>query len=62
VEDGQVWQALSMLGCDHAQGYFLSRPLTSTQLSRWLRDRRTEQRDLDGLLSGIDLTLKPIAE
>ncbi|MFM8973105.1 MAG: EAL domain-containing protein [Actinomycetota bacterium] len=27
VETGEVWSALHCLGCDHAQGYWVSRPV-----------------------------------
>jgi diguanylate cyclase (GGDEF)-like protein len=46
VESGAVWQALANLGCHQVQGYFLSRPLTSSQFARWLRERD----DLDELV------------
>jgi diguanylate cyclase (GGDEF)-like protein len=38
VETHEVWQQLTALGCDFAQGYFLSRPLPPAQLAAWLRD------------------------
>ena len=38
VEDRQTWEQLSVLGCDHAQGYYLSRPLPVDQLERWLKE------------------------
>ena len=38
VEDRQTWEQLSLLGCDHAQGYYLSRPLPVDQLERWLKE------------------------
>jgi EAL domain-containing protein (putative c-di-GMP-specific phosphodiesterase class I) len=37
VEDAATWARLGQLGCDQAQGYFLSRPLPMTDLLRWLR-------------------------
>jgi EAL domain-containing protein (putative c-di-GMP-specific phosphodiesterase class I) len=49
VESGQVWQALANLGCHQVQGYFLSRPLTSSQFARWMRERDTHVRDLHSL-------------
>ena len=30
------WSLLSALGCDMAQGYYISRPLTADQITRWL--------------------------
>jgi diguanylate cyclase (GGDEF)-like protein len=37
VEDRITWDALAALGCDIAQGYYLSRPLPGLQLTAWLR-------------------------
>ena len=36
VEDQATWQALSQLGCDAAQGYYMSRPLSAGDLLKWL--------------------------
>jgi diguanylate cyclase (GGDEF)-like protein len=36
VEDEQTWDRLTLLGCDEAQGYYMSRPLPLDQLERWL--------------------------
>jgi diguanylate cyclase (GGDEF)-like protein len=36
VETTTAWDALSDMGCDIAQGYFISRPLPAEQLSEWL--------------------------
>jgi EAL domain-containing protein (putative c-di-GMP-specific phosphodiesterase class I) len=36
VEDRLSWDRLMALGCDVAQGYYLSRPLPADQLSEWL--------------------------
>jgi predicted signal transduction protein with EAL and GGDEF domain len=36
VEDQFVWDLLRELGCDHAQGYFMSRPLPPKDLETWL--------------------------
>ena len=56
VEDMHVYNKLAELGCDYAQGYFLSRPITADKLTVWLevfggfgeaveaaRDRRDEE-------------------
>ncbi|MEV4513394.1 bifunctional diguanylate cyclase/phosphodiesterase [Dactylosporangium sp. NPDC049525] len=40
VEDAATWQALSALGCDEIQGYFLSRPMPSADVVPWLGTRR----------------------
>ncbi|MDZ7842842.1 MAG: bifunctional diguanylate cyclase/phosphodiesterase [Gammaproteobacteria bacterium] len=38
VEDEETWRMLRDLGCDVAQGYFFSRPLTVDQLAGWLAE------------------------
>ncbi|MHB1534363.1 MAG: putative bifunctional diguanylate cyclase/phosphodiesterase [Acidimicrobiales bacterium] len=41
VEDGQTWSRLIALGCDQAQGYFISPALPVPDLHRWLARTRT---------------------
>ncbi|MGZ8650014.1 MAG: EAL domain-containing protein, partial [Solirubrobacteraceae bacterium] len=36
VEDRQIWDELARLGCDYAQGFYLSRPLPADKLTRKL--------------------------
>jgi len=36
VEDAESWARLKELGCDAAQGYFMSRPLSAEKFSEWL--------------------------
>jgi EAL domain-containing protein (putative c-di-GMP-specific phosphodiesterase class I) len=36
VETETVWNRLGELGCDIGQGYYLSRPVPATELTRWL--------------------------
>jgi diguanylate cyclase (GGDEF)-like protein len=38
VEDQATWDRLAALGCDAAQGYFMSRPLAPAALTSWLRE------------------------
>jgi len=38
VESRGVWQALDALGCDGAQGYYVSRALPADALAGWLRE------------------------
>jgi EAL domain-containing protein (putative c-di-GMP-specific phosphodiesterase class I) len=40
VENESTWARLSMLGCDRAQGYYVSRPLPPDQLDIWLANKR----------------------
>ena len=46
VEDQETWNTLRGLGCDEAQGYYLSRPLAIDDFDRWLRESNW------GLVSG----------
>ncbi len=36
VEDLETWMALAELGCDVAQGYYMSRPMPAVELTGWL--------------------------
>ena len=38
VEDEATWRRLCEMGCDLAQGYWISRPLNGTDLMRWLTE------------------------
>jgi diguanylate cyclase (GGDEF)-like protein len=40
VESAEAWRQLVSLGCDVAQGYYLSRPVPAAELAAWLRARR----------------------
>jgi EAL domain-containing protein (putative c-di-GMP-specific phosphodiesterase class I) len=37
VEDLDIWNSLVELGCDVAQGYYMSRPLPAAEMTKWLR-------------------------
>jgi EAL domain-containing protein (putative c-di-GMP-specific phosphodiesterase class I) len=39
VETEAVWDQLALLGCDVAQGYYLSRPVPAAELTRWIAER-----------------------
>ena len=41
VETEEVWNELTRLGCDFAQGFYTSRPMPADQLSRWLNVMRS---------------------
>ncbi|HWE62178.1 MAG TPA: bifunctional diguanylate cyclase/phosphodiesterase, partial [Chloroflexota bacterium] len=36
VEDRETWQGLQTAGCDTAQGFYLSRPVSAPDLDQWL--------------------------
>lgn len=38
VEDAAAWNLLQTLGCDDAQGYFMSKPLDAESLANWMRE------------------------
>ncbi|MFL5587160.1 MAG: amino acid permease [Ktedonobacteraceae bacterium] len=40
VEDQAAWNLLETLGCDIAQGFYLSRPVPAQDLERWLGERK----------------------
>jgi EAL domain-containing protein (putative c-di-GMP-specific phosphodiesterase class I) len=40
VETPEVWAQLEQLGCDIAQGYFISRPMSADAVPAWLRSQR----------------------
>jgi diguanylate cyclase (GGDEF)-like protein len=45
VETAKAWNRLVSLGCDIAQGYYLSRPVPADQLTEWLRERASKPRE-----------------
>jgi diguanylate cyclase (GGDEF)-like protein len=42
VETEAVWDQLAELGCDLAQGYYLTRPLPADELTQWLLARKQD--------------------
>lgn len=36
VESREIWEQLKALGCDFAQGYYMSRPLSQEKMAEWL--------------------------
>ena len=38
IEDRATWEALVNLGCDKAQGFYMSKPLPADAFSRWLEE------------------------
>jgi EAL domain-containing protein (putative c-di-GMP-specific phosphodiesterase class I) len=47
VETLDLWNRLRELGCNTAQGYFLSRPVPAEELTGWLRARPVAQPEAD---------------
>jgi EAL domain-containing protein (putative c-di-GMP-specific phosphodiesterase class I) len=43
VETAEDWACLARLGCDVAQGYYLSRPIPAAELARWVAGRPTRE-------------------
>jgi len=50
VEDRHVLETLRRLGCDHAQGLHVGRPLTAAEFERWSRRGPESRPDPAGLL------------
>ena len=46
VESEDAWRHLEALGCDFAQGYYLSRPLPAEAATRLIRERGTGRGDV----------------
>ena len=58
VEDGHGWDLLETLGCDDAQGYFISPPLEPAVLLEWMQehdgvDIRTQPRRVGSTMGGF---------
>jgi EAL domain-containing protein (putative c-di-GMP-specific phosphodiesterase class I) len=47
VENAAIWEELGRLGCDIAQGHYLTRPLPADELDAWLRNRSGWVAELD---------------
>ena len=44
VENQEVWDRLSALGCDIAQGYFIAKPMPADDFRKWLISMRQDDR------------------
>jgi diguanylate cyclase (GGDEF)-like protein len=42
IETPDVWAALLRLGCDIAQGYYISRPMPAAEVAAWIRTQRAQ--------------------
>jgi EAL domain-containing protein (putative c-di-GMP-specific phosphodiesterase class I) len=40
VEDQRDWDVVAEVGCDHVQGFIVSRPLPFPHLLKWLEQRK----------------------
>jgi len=58
VEDAAVWEMLRKLGCDDAQGYFMSRPLEPGALANWIRSYKGQPPALNAAEPAATLKLK----
>jgi diguanylate cyclase (GGDEF)-like protein len=38
VETRDIWDTLTVLGCDRSQGYYMGRPMAADRLAQWLDD------------------------
>jgi len=45
VETLEVWDRLALLGCDHAQGWYVARPMSATKATEWLAAHYDEEND-----------------
>jgi len=41
IEDSGTWEVLSILGCDYAQGFYMSKPLPAADFEVWVKDEKT---------------------
>ena len=46
VENESIWQKLSLMGCDIAQGYFISEPVSAEVLTAWIEQEQWPPQDL----------------
>lgn len=46
VESEAIWNDLARLGCDRAQGYYLSRAIPGQALTDWMREREATSRPI----------------
>ena len=43
IEDLATWRRLAQHGCDHAQGFYLAKPMPGDEFVRWFAERRDER-------------------
>jgi predicted signal transduction protein with EAL and GGDEF domain len=59
VETAVAYTELTRLGCDQAQGYFMSRPVSAVELDRWLGSRDTDGDRTDRLPADAITSWRP---
>ncbi len=52
VEDADTLEKLRELGCDKAQGFYMSRPLPASELAQWIKANTSEQRNIAPRFAG----------
>jgi hypothetical protein len=59
VETGVVFTELRRLGCDQAQGFFMSRPVSAVELDYWLSNRPEldQSTDITSPLAPVPLSM-----
>jgi diguanylate cyclase (GGDEF)-like protein len=45
VENSNLWRSLGALGCDYAQGYFISKPMAPSEVANWVRSVNADLED-----------------
>jgi EAL domain-containing protein (putative c-di-GMP-specific phosphodiesterase class I) len=53
VEDENAWRTLESMGCQVAQGFFLSRPVPAAEFDRWLVEWESGARRPTSIDAGI---------
>jgi len=61
VETPEVWEQLKQLGCDIAQGYYISRPMVAGAVPDWLRTQRAQVVPVPAEVPGVVATFPPRA-
>jgi diguanylate cyclase (GGDEF)-like protein len=59
VETSVAYTELTRLGCDQAQGYFMSRPVSAVELDQWLGSRDMDGDRADRLPAGAITSWRP---
>ena len=57
VEDSRIWGLLRDLGCDDAQGYYISKPHTAEEITAWLDSTKRYRRIEPGASSAAQVSV-----